>query len=85
MFRYFNLQNLQEIFDKYFLTNKEIHNYNTRNALFLHKNCTRTNYKKHTLANHGIDVWNNLPAQYKQIRSSLVFKLTMKKYLLQSN
>jgi hypothetical protein len=26
MFRYFNLQNLPEIFDKYFLTNKEIHN-----------------------------------------------------------
>ena len=35
MFRYFHLQNLPEIFNKYFLTNKEIHNYNTRNASLL--------------------------------------------------
>ena len=46
MFRYFNLQNLPEILEKYFLSNKEIHKYNTRNASLLHKNCTRTNYKK---------------------------------------
>ena len=46
MFRYFNLQNLPEIFTNYFLTNKDVHNYNTRNALVLHKNCNRTNYKK---------------------------------------
>ena len=54
MFRYSNLQNLPEIFDKYFLTNEEIHYYNTRNASLLHKSCTRTNYKKHTLANNSI-------------------------------
>ena len=85
MFRYFHLQNLPEIFDKYFLTNKEIHNYNTRNASLLHKSCTRTNYKKHTLGNNGIDVWNNLPTQYKQIRSLPIFKSTMKIYFLLSN
>ncbi len=37
MFRYFNLENLPEIFINYFLTNKDVHNYNTRNALMLHK------------------------------------------------
>ncbi len=28
------------------------------------KNVIRTNYIKHTLANKGIDVWNNIPLQY---------------------
>ena len=69
MFRYFHLQNLPEIFNKYFLTNKEIHNYNTRNASLLYtKVVPEQIIKKHTLANNGIDVWNNLPTQYKQIR-----------------
>ncbi len=44
-----------------FCVNKDIHNYNTRNASLLHKKCNRTNYIKHTLANKGIDVWNNIP------------------------
>ncbi len=69
MSRYFNLQNLPEIliFTNYFLTNKDVHNYNTRNALMLHKNCNRTNYKKRTLAIKGIDLWNNLPVHQKQL------------------
>ena len=32
------------------------------------KKCYRTNYTKHTLANKGTDVWNNLPTQYKKIQ-----------------
>ena len=51
MFRYFHLHNLPEIFTNYFMTNKDIHNYNTRNASSLHKKYNRTNYNKHTLAN----------------------------------
>ena len=82
MFRYFHLNNLPEIFTNYFITNKDIHNYNTRNASLLHKKYNRTNYNKHTLANKGIDVWNNLPLQYKEIRSFPIFKTTMKKYFL---
>ena len=31
MFEYFNFQNLPEIFTDYFLTSKDMHNYNTRN------------------------------------------------------
>ena len=38
MFRYFHLHNLPEIFTDYFLSNKDIHNHNTRNAALLHKN-----------------------------------------------
>ncbi len=84
MFRYFHMHNLPEIFNEYFVTNKDIHNYNTRNASLLHKKCNRTNYIKHTLANKGIDVWNNIPLQCKEIRSFSIFKTKMKKYFLHS-
>ena len=68
MFRYFHLHNLPEIFTDYFLSNKDIHNYNTRNAAVLHKKFNRTSYKG-TL-------------QYKAIRSFPIFKATLKKYFL---
>ena len=61
MIRDFYLQNLPEIFDNYFLSNKEIHNHNTRNSLQLYKKGNRTNYRKLILAYKGIEVWNNLP------------------------
>ena len=32
MFRYHHLKNLPEVFENYFLTNNQIHQYNTRNA-----------------------------------------------------
>ena len=69
MVEYFYLyQNLREIFTNYFSTNKEIHNYNTRNSSSLHKKFYRTNYTKHALASNGADVWNNLPTQHKKIQ-----------------
>ena len=52
----FHLHNLPEIFTDYFLSNKDIHNYKTRNAALLHKKFNRRNYNKHTLANKGTDV-----------------------------
>ena len=55
-----------------------------KHTSLLHKKCNRTNYIKHTLANKGIDVWNNIPLQYKEIRSFSTFKMTMKKYFLNS-
>ena len=37
MFRYFYLQNLLEFFTDIFMSNKDFHNYNTRNASLLRK------------------------------------------------
>ena len=37
MVRYFYFQNLPEIFENYFVSNKKIHNYNTRSSSLLHK------------------------------------------------
>ena len=82
MIRYSHLQNLPETFSNYFLSNKEIHNYNTRNSSSLHKRCNRTNYTKYSLVNKGIEVWNNLPTQYKNIQTYGTFKKATKKYFL---
>ena len=82
MVRYFHLKHLPEVFANYFLANKEIHNYHTRTSSLLHKNCYRTNYAKHTLTSKSVDVWNNLPTQYKDIKSYGTFKKIMKKYFL---
>ena len=54
MFRYFHLQNLPEFFTDYFMSNKDFHNYNTRNASLLHKKFNRTNYKNRTFSNKGL-------------------------------
>ena len=83
MFRYFHLHNLPELFINYFLTNKQIHNHNTRNSSLLHKRSNRTNYTKHTLANKGIDVWNNLPTKNKEPGSYASSKSIIKKYFLE--
>ena len=76
MIRHFHLQNLPKNFTNYFVANKEIHNYNTRNSSSLHKRCYRTNYAKHSLVNKVIQVWNNLPTQYfyKNIQTYSTFK-----------
>ena len=59
MFLYHHLNNLPEFFKDYFVTNNQIHQYNTRNASKLHKCYKRTNYVEHTLSNKGVDVWNS--------------------------
>ena len=47
MFRYYHLQNLPEVFENYCVTNKQIHQHNTRNTSKLHKSLKRTNYVRH--------------------------------------
>ena len=74
MYRYYYLNNLPETFEIYFVTNNEIHNYNTRNATKLHKCSKRTNYVIHTLSNKGVNLWNALDTKFKRINSYNVYK-----------
>ena len=78
MFRYHHLKNLPEVFENYFVTNNQIHQYNTRNASKLYKCYKRTNYVKHSLSNKGIDIWNSLEPKFKGTNSYNVFKKEMK-------
>jgi hypothetical protein len=40
----------------------------------LHKVYTRTNYRKQSVVSKGIDIWNNLSTELKNIGSYMVFK-----------
>ena len=46
----------------------------------LHKPYQRTNYVKHSLSNKGVDIWNNLDPNFKNIASYYIFKKKSKKY-----
>ena len=74
MFRYQHLQNLSEIFENYFFTNDQIHQYNTQNKSKLHKYFKRTNYLKYTLHSKGINLWNKLESRFKGIKFTMPLK-----------
>jgi hypothetical protein len=84
MYRYYYLKNLPEAFENYFVTNNEIHNYNTRNATKLHKCCKITNYVIHTLSNKGVNLWNTLDTKFKRINSYNVYKRLIKQHVIVS-
>jgi hypothetical protein len=74
MFRCYYLENLPEVFSNYFTRNDEIHHYNTRTSSQLHKSYKRTNYAKQTLSDKGVNIWNKLDCNYKNIKSYTTFK-----------
>ena len=75
MFRYYYIKNLPEVFTNYFVANNKIQHHNTRNASKLHKpNYKRTNSAKHTLSNKGVNIWNGLDFNIKNIKSYNIYK-----------
>ena len=76
MYRLFYYQNnLPDFYCDYFKQNTELHNYNTRNsATKLHVNFQRTNYRKYTMFNKGVSIWNGLNENIKNIKSYFSFK-----------
>ena len=85
MFRYHQLENLLEIFKSDFKTNKEIHEYNTRNLSKLLKSFLKTNYAKSTLKHRVIDTWNSLDCNYKHIKFYFSFKKDIQNYLFKNS
>ena len=81
MYRY-HLNNLPQGFSNYFITNNQIHRYNTRNASKLFKCYKRTNYAKHTLSTTGVNIWNELDQYYNAIDSYNSFKIQVKNHYL---
>ena len=82
MFKYHRLKILPEEFSNYFVTVDQIHKHNTRNSSKLYKRYKRTNYVKQTLSQKGIDLWNSLQSDIKDINSCTAFKNQFKQYLL---
>ena len=64
---------LPETFDNYFVKNDSKHSYNTRSASKIHIDFKRTNYGKFSLQYRGATIWNSLPNDLKELKSSSAF------------
>ena len=71
----FNL--LPKSFDECFVTNKDIHNYNTRNKDNFKTRISKTK----TIFNTGTTIWNGLPNDIKNSKNLNQLKNKMKNYL----
>jgi len=52
----------------------QIHDHNTRLSKRLHKPLSKTNVRKFTVANKGVDIYNKLTDEIRDSRSSYSFK-----------
>ena len=73
---------LPSTFHKFFLLNKELHEYNTRGSEKIHMRHGQTNYKKYTTRNKGCHILNKLPIEMLQSKTLQIFRNKVKKYYL---
>ena len=64
---------LPENFDNYFLKNDSGHSF-IRSASKIHIDFKRTNYGKFSLQYRGAIIWNSLPNDLEELKSSSAFK-----------
>ena len=81
MFCYKNLM-LPPILLNLFITNNQVHNYNTRIAENYRPQACRTNLKQFTILFQGPKIWNALPSHIKDLSSLSTFKKHMIEFLL---
>ena len=71
------------------ITSNKITNYTTiiREILpsYMHVSYKRKNYRKYTVFNKGVSIWNCLDEEIKNIKSYFSFKKTAKSYYLMSS
>ena len=82
----FSNECMPNVFDNYFQQSKLAVNYSSRykNNLFIRS--VNNTYGKKCISVNGSILWNNLPENFKSINSLVLFKKSLKKYLLsQSN
>ena len=80
MFRYHN-NLLPPLFRNPFMTNSQVHRYDTRTASNYRVHSCRTN-KKFTILYQGPGIWNCLPASVTNLSSFSVFKNKVLEFLL---
>ena len=81
MFRYHN-NLLPPLFFNLFMTNSQVHKYDTRTAGNFRVHSCRTNIKKFTILYQGPRVWNCLPASITNLSSFPMFKNKVLEFLL---
>ena len=73
MFLYHN-NLLSPLFRNLFMTNSQVHRYDTRTASNYRVHSCRTNIKKFTILYQGPRIWNCLPASVTNLSSFSIFK-----------
>ena len=66
-----------------FLSSSQLHSYNARNAMNYRSQFSRTNFRKFTIAYQVPNVWNTLPAEFKDESSKNVFRMNLHRFLVQ--
>lgn len=74
-------EQLPSIFSSFFIDNKSVHNYNTRNKDDIHIFSTHSPIGSRSLKFKLSFMWNNLPEYLKQLSSTKPFKTKLKIYL----
>ena len=72
---------LPVFFNKFFITNDNLHSYNTRKVSQIHIEFNRTNYGKFSMRYRGAIVWNSLLSEIRNINSYSLFKKSSKLYV----
>ena len=75
-----HMDKLPEIYKNYFSFNSEIHSYSTRSASNIHLPRAETSYGQRSVSYEGVNLWNNLPDDLKNITSLSKFKAYLKLY-----
>ena len=74
---------LLHTFNTTFVTNRQVHSYNTRNANTYRPYFFRTNIKQLTILHLGPKPWNSLPHNLTELTSYSSFKISLEKYLIE--
>ena len=74
---------LPDTFNTTFVTNRQVHTYNTRNVDNYRPYFCRTNIKQFTILHLGPKLWISLPHNLTQLTRYSSFKTSLKKYLIE--
>lgn len=70
------------IFSNFFVYNRNVHSYNTRQQPLFHLPRTKTNLSKNFIKYFGVKIWNSIYCEIKVSVKLSTFKKHLKKYLL---
>ena len=77
-------ESFSELFDNFFLTNREFHGLELRNADDLYMPRARLDIRRFTIRIHGVKLWNSLPVQICNSDSIHIFKRRLRSHIIES-
>ena len=74
-----------DIFNDFYTSNRNVTDYETRQACDLHVPYGRLDIRRNSMKIHGANVWNSIPKISKCLSLYIVFKQRLRNYLLDRN